>query len=92
MTLDKPALIILRSVPRQEQLIRAERAVKLGLANMLDPAGKRDPLQMATALQALPLQAKPSAGRVSGLLAGHENIAQMVHHALAASDQESITA
>jgi len=92
LTLDKPALIILRSVPRQEQLIRAERAVKLGLANMLDPAGKRDPLQMATALQALPLQAKPSAGRVSGLLAGHENIAQMVHHALAASDQESITA
>lgn len=92
LTLDKPALIILRSVPRQEQLIRAERAVKLGLANMLDPAGKRDPLQMATALQALPLQAKPSAGRVSGLLAGHENIAQMVHHALASSDQESITA
>lgn len=92
LTLDKPALIIPRSVPRQEQLIRAERAVKLGLANMLDPAGKRDPLQMAKALQALPLQAKPSAGRVSGLLAGHENIAQMVHHALAATDQESITA
>jgi len=92
LTLDKPALIIPRSVPRQEQLIRAERAVKLGLANMLDPAGERDPLQMATALQALPLQAKPSAGRVSGLLAGHENIAQMVHHSLATSGQESITA
>ena len=45
LTLDKPALIIPRSVPRQEQLIRAERAVKLGLASMLDPAGERDSLQ-----------------------------------------------
>ena len=41
LTLDKPALIVPRSVPRQEQLIRAERAVKLGLVAMLDPAGGR---------------------------------------------------
>ncbi len=92
LALDKPALIIPRSVPRQEQLIRAERAVKLGLANMLDPAGERDPQQMATALRALPLQSKPSARQIPGLLAGHENIAEMVRQYLEPADQESITA
>ena len=57
LTLDKPALIVPRSVPRQEQLIRAERAVKLNLVSLLDPAGERDPLQMAAAIRALPEQA-----------------------------------
>lgn len=89
LTLDKPALIIPRSVPRQEQLIRAERAVKLGLANMLDPAGERDPLQMAAALRALPRQAKPSARKIPGLLAGHEKIADMVRDYLEPAGQES---
>ena len=92
LTLDKPALIIPRSVPRQEQLIRAERAVRLGLASMLDPAGERDPLQMASALRALPQQSRPSARQVPGLLAGHENIAEMVRQYLEPSEQESITA
>ncbi|MCP4392578.1 MAG: hypothetical protein GY802_30090, partial [Gammaproteobacteria bacterium] len=92
LALDKPGLIIPRSVPRQEQLIRAERAVKLGLANMLDPAGERDPQQMATAIRALPLQSKPSARQIPGLLAGHENIAEMVLQYLEPADQESITA
>ena len=89
LTLDKPALIIPRSVPRQEQLIRAERAVKLGLANMLDPAGERDPLQMAAALRALPQQAKPSVRKIPGLLAGHEKIADMVRDYLEPAGQES---
>ncbi len=92
LTLDKPALIIPRSVPRQEQLIRAERAVKLGLASMLDPAGERDPLKMAAALRALPQQARPSASQIPGLLAGHENIAEMVRQYLEPAEQESITA
>ncbi|MDH3761544.1 MAG: hypothetical protein OEU50_11230 [Gammaproteobacteria bacterium] len=92
LTLDKPALIIPRSVPRQEQLIRAERAVRLGLASMLDPAGERDPQQMASALRALPQQSRPSARQVPGLLAGHENIAEMVRQYLEPPDQESITA
>ena len=78
LTLDKPALIVPRSVPRQEQLIRAERAVKLGLASMLDPARDRDVELMIAALQSLPTQPKPSLANVSGLLAGHKNIADMV--------------
>jgi predicted glycosyltransferase len=92
LTLDKPALIIPRSVPRQEQLIRAERALKLNLVSMLDPAGERDPMQMAVAIRALPAQAKPSSANVSGLLAGHENIAEMVREYFEPSANESITA
>jgi predicted glycosyltransferase len=92
LTLDKPALIIPRSVPRQEQLIRAERAVTLKLVSLLDPAGERDPMQMAAAIRALPEQAKPSSANVSGLLAGHENIAEMVREYFEPSASESITA
>lgn len=92
LTLDKPALIIPRSVPRQEQLIRAERALKLNLVSMLDPAGEREAMQMAAAIRALPAQTKPSSANVSGLLAGHENIAEMVRAYFEPSANESITA
>ena len=93
LTLDKPALIVPRSVPRQEQLIRAERAVKLGLVTMLDPAGERPAQAMADALRALPQQAKPSAAEVPGLLSGHDSIAEMVRAYLEPMDrQESVNA
>jgi predicted glycosyltransferase len=92
LTLDKPALIVPRSVPRQEQLIRAERAVRLGLASMLDPAAERDPAKMAAALRNLPHQARPSTQRIPGLLGGHENIAKMVRQYLEPSKQASISA
>ena len=89
LTLDKPALIVPRSVPRQEQLIRAERAVKLGLASMLDPAKERDVELMIAALQSLPAQPRPSVANVSGLLAGHKNIAEMVRGYLEPDSQGS---
>ena len=78
LTLDKPALIVPRSVPRQEQLIRAERALKLGLVSMLDPAREGDVEHMISAIQSLPEQASPSLSSISGLLGGHTNIAEMV--------------
>ena len=92
LTLDKPALIVPRSVPRQEQLIRAERAVRLGLASMLDPAGERDARLMAAALRDLARQDRPSARKIPGLLAGHSNIAEIVRRYLEPAEQESITA
>ncbi|MCP4982649.1 MAG: hypothetical protein GY935_19400 [Gammaproteobacteria bacterium] len=92
LSFDKPALIIPRSIPRQEQLIRAERAVALGLVTMLDPAGERDPLQMAAAIQALPKQPNPSSTQINGLLSGHESIAEIVRQYLEPSENESITA
>ena len=92
LSFDKPALIVPRSVPRQEQLIRAERAVKLGLVSMLDPASDRDLERMIAALQALPAQPRPSLAKVSGLLLGHRNIADMVREYLEPSGQASQTA
>jgi len=92
LSFDKPALIVPRSVPRQEQLIRAERAVRLGLMSMLDPAGERDLAPMVNALQTLPSQPRPSLANVSGLLDGHDNIAEMVRHYLEPDEKASITA
>jgi predicted glycosyltransferase len=91
LTLDKPALIIPRSVPRQEQLIRAERAVSLGLVSMLNPAGARDVLQMTKALQSLPDQPKPSSTNIAGLLAGHARVAEMVRCYLEPDNKASVT-
>ncbi len=92
LTLDKPALIVPRSQPRQEQLIRAERAVKLGLVSMIDPAGERAAHEMAAALRDLPHQPRPSLAKIPGLLSGHENIAEMVREHLEPSNQASVTA
>jgi predicted glycosyltransferase len=92
LTLDKPALIVPRSVPRQEQLIRAERAVNLGLVSMLDPAGERDAGEMVAALRSLPDQPKPSSTKIPGLLAGHANIAEMVRGYLELDRKASVTA
>jgi predicted glycosyltransferase len=92
LALDKPALIIPRSVPRQEQLIRAERAVALGLVSMLDPAGERDALPMAQALRSLLNQPRPSSAQIPDLLSGHDSIAAKVREYLDSPAQESVTA
>ena len=78
LSLDKRALIIPRSVPRQEQLIRASRAVDLGLVSMLDPEKGRDPAIMAKALHQLPDQTLPSENAIDGLLEGHNRVAQLI--------------
>jgi len=78
LSLDKPALIVPRSVPRQEQLIRAGGAARLGLVSMLDPSIGRDPAIMAAALYLLPDQKPPSQNAVPGMLDGHENVARLV--------------
>ena len=70
LTFDKPALIVPRTVPRKEQLIRAGRAQELGLLSMLVDDGIRDPSAMATALRHLPQQTRPSDVVVPGLLDG----------------------
>ena len=80
LSLDKPALIVPRSVPRREQLIRASRGVALGLVSMLNPdteAG-RDPQVMAAALHQLPKQCPPSVHAIEGLLDGHDRVAGLI--------------
>lgn len=60
LSFDKPALIIPRTKPREEQLLRTQRAQTLGLVDMLLPIDAEDPQKMASALRVLPDRPKPS--------------------------------
>ena len=60
LSFDKPALIVPRVAPREEQLIRARRAAELGLIEMLLPEEADDAPRFAAALKALPDRAPPS--------------------------------
>lgn len=62
LSFDKPALLVPRTEPREEQLIRARRAAALNAATMLMPDQAADPDLMAEAIRALSLQPPPSIG------------------------------
>ncbi len=78
LSFDKKALIVPRSMPRKEQLIRAQRASEIGLISMIDDDTAKDPQQMARAIRNLPAQLKPSTYAVKGLLDGHACIARVI--------------
>jgi predicted glycosyltransferase len=78
LSFDKKAIIVPRTRPRQEQLIRARAARNVGLVEMLDADRGRDPLAMATALRQLPQQGLPSDVVVPGLLDGLPNVWRLV--------------
>ncbi|MGI9482437.1 MAG: glycosyltransferase family protein [Hyphomicrobiales bacterium] len=60
LSFDKRALIVPRTLPREEQLIRAKRAEELGVVDMLLPEASEDPKKLIDALLALPKRKKPS--------------------------------
>jgi predicted glycosyltransferase len=74
LSFDKPALIMPRTAPRLEQLIRTERAAELGLVAMLSEQQGRDPRVMAAALRRLSNQPAPSSVVIPGLLDGMPNV------------------
>ncbi len=78
LSFDKPALIVPRIIPREEQLIRTERAMKLGMVEMLLPEDAENPVKMSAALKALPDTPKPSerAGNIE--LNGLDNVSQII--------------
>ncbi|WP_133709535.1 glycosyltransferase family protein [Rhizobium sp. BK313] len=78
LSFDKPALIIPRTRPREEQLIRAQRASELGLVDMLLPEESADPKQLAAALKRLPTRAPPSASGENMRLEGLVHISRIV--------------
>ena len=78
LSFDKKALIVPRTRPRQEQLIRTRAARNLGLMEMLDADNGRLPQFMATALRQLPQQRAPSDVVVPGLLDGLPNVIKLV--------------
>ena len=78
LSFDKPALIVPRIVPREEQLLRATRAADLGMVDMLLPQDAADPVRMAQALHDLPRRKKPSEGWSGLTLDGLHNISDLV--------------
>ena len=78
LSFDKRALLVPRSHPRREQLIRAARAAELGIVDMLDPTAADDPRLMARALRLLPMRPTPSALGARIDLNGLETIGAMV--------------
>jgi predicted glycosyltransferase len=78
LSMDKRALIVPRTAPRQEQFIRTSRAASLGLVSMLADDGRYEPGVMAAALRQLPRQRRPSEIVVPGLLEGLPNVSRLV--------------
>ncbi len=78
LSFDKRAVIVPRTEPRREQVIRALRAQEMSLLTMLVDDGRRDVRTMATALRHLPQQRVPSSVVVPGLLDGLPNVARLV--------------
>ena len=75
LSTDKPAIIVPRTRPRREQVIRAEAAERLGLLRMLLPERDGEHAQvMAEAIKALAYQRRPSERKIAGLLDGLEAI------------------
>jgi predicted glycosyltransferase len=74
LSFDKRALIVPRTAPRLEQLIRARRAAELGLLTMLSEEEGRDPKVMALGIRRLTEQPLPSTARIPGLLDGMRNV------------------
>lgn len=86
LSFDKPALIVPRTTPREEQLLRTRRAAELGLIDMLLPEEASNPARMAAALQALPLRNAPSKGSADMRLEGLPNISRLVAEYLEGRD------
>lgn len=86
LSLDKRALIIPRVRPREEQLIRAQRAQGLGLVDMLMPHEADDPAIMAGALRRLAIRPKPSETAYGRPLDGLIRIGDLVHDFIAARE------
>ncbi|WP_102224833.1 glycosyltransferase family protein [Acidimangrovimonas sediminis] len=78
LSFDRPALIVPRVQPREEQLLRAWRARELGLVEMLLPEEAADPARMGAALAALPDQPAPSANGRGLRLEGLTHISELV--------------
>jgi predicted glycosyltransferase len=88
LSFDKPALIVPRVLPREEQLIRAVRARELGLVDMLLPEESADSVRFAQALKALPNRPQPSRTNPDLRLEGLPHISEIVGDWLAARPEQ----
>ncbi|TMJ34231.1 MAG: hypothetical protein E6G87_14540, partial [Alphaproteobacteria bacterium] len=91
LSFDKPALIVPRITPREEQLIRAKRAAELGIIDMLRPEEAEDPVRLAQALKRLPARMPPSKVTSKLKLDGLENITDLVGEWLEPGSQKRLS-
>ncbi len=77
LSFGRPALLVPRTKPRQEQLLRAERAAQLGLVRMLGDDGVRDAGQMAAELKRLPDWPMPGRPEIGQFMGGLDRIAEL---------------
>ncbi len=78
LSLNKPTLLVPRTQPRKEQLIRARRAAELGLVETLMPEQAADPAIMAQLLHDLPNRPRPQDAGADRMLLGLERICDEV--------------
>jgi len=80
LSFDKRALIVPRTAPRLEQLIRTERAAELGLLTVLSEERGRDPRVMSAALRRIIQQPRPSEVFIPGLLEGMPEVNRLARN------------
>lgn len=79
LSFGKPSLIVPRTQPRLEQLLRAQRAERLGLVTMLPDDDKRDPRQMADQLRRAGTWPRPNPALRTRMLRGLDRFRQRFH-------------
>ncbi|KAA5606768.1 hypothetical protein F1188_05415 [Roseospira marina] len=78
LSFDKPALMVPRTEPREEQLVRARRAAALGLVDMRVYEEDASPATMVQALRGLAWRRPPSEVLPAGWMDGLDVIARRV--------------
>ncbi len=73
LSFNKPAIVMPRTEPRTEQLIRARRAAELGLITLLEPK-QNNAANLQPLLENLTAQARPAGKLPAGMLDGMDNI------------------
>ncbi|MGG7516729.1 glycosyltransferase family protein [Allorhizobium undicola] len=91
LSFDKPALIVPRTAPRQEQLIRALRATELGLVGMADDEEAADPQRFAAALREVLKRPPPSVTAPDLHLEGLTHISRIVAERLKARQAQHLS-
>lgn len=83
LSFDKPALIVPRTEPRQEQLIRATRAAELGLVSMVSADDSSNSMAFAQAIKDVWKRDPPSISAPGMHLEGLPTISRLVAESLA---------
>ncbi|HBF30347.1 glycosyltransferase family protein [Rhizobium sp.] len=91
LSFDKPALIVPRTEPRQEQLIRATRASELGLVSMVSADDSSNALAFAQAIKDVLKRDPPSISAPGMHLEGLPTISRLVAESLVRNDGDHLS-